>query len=432
MAFNLFSKKKQGGGSISIDNSCFIEGTNKLRFSNCLIAGTKSHGRDSLLRELIADSLNSGNAVFVIQNGTSLPNNSLRNEFISGWGNRTFFSMDFCGQGFTQPINFFKGSSIDFVQELLLLLMSTYRELSIDTRSFVERFLTEVMQLYKVAPQKKFSLSNILDFDGQWIISEANRLNGLSLIDDQARDRAIKYVNNLVLYKKEVNEYENFCMEVQKRNFAQLLSGSMAYSQLNSNKFVTFITLDFISSIKQSTALLQMFIHKAIYEMRSANIKTTFVFEDIDLAVIPEFKELLKACQSSYGNNCYFTCDSISKYADLGYDPRTYCNTYFVFRQSVMQDAEEWAKTSGTYKKDKATQTTSSYEQVYGDRNQGFIGGIYNLLNRNKQVVTGTSHEIVDEYNIIPSEFMGLPDKASKVIIKTSSGKPYLMQVTWP
>ena len=250
MAFNLFSKKRQSGGSISIDNSCFVDGANKLRFSNCLIAGTKSYGRDSLLRELIADSLNCGNAVFVIQNGTSLPNNSLRNEFTSGWGNRTFFSMDFCGQGFTQPINLFKGSSIDFVQELLLLLMSTYRELSIDTRSFVERFLTEVMQLYKVAPQKKFSLSNILDFDGQWIISEANRLNGLSLIDDQARDRAIKYANNLVLYKKEVNEYENFCMEVQKRNFAQLLSGSMAYSQLNSSQFVTFITLDFISDRK--------------------------------------------------------------------------------------------------------------------------------------------------------------------------------------
>ena len=221
-------------------------------------------------------------------------------------------------------------------------------------------------------------------------------------------------------------------MEVQKRNFAQLLSGSMAYSQLNSSQFVTFITLDFISSVKQSTALLQLFIHKAIYEMRTANIRTTFVFEDIDLAIIPEFRELLKACQSSPGNNCYFTCDSISKYADLGYDPRTYCNTYFVFRQSVMQDAEEWSKTSGTYKKDKATQTTSSYEQVYGDRNQGFIGGLYNLINRNKQVVTGTSHEIVDEYNIIPSEFMGLPDKASKVIIKTSTGKPYIMQVTWP
>lgn len=423
---------KEKKGHISIDNGYFVDGTYKYRFSNCLIAGTKSYGRDSLLRELIADSLNCGNAVFVIQNGTSLPNNTLRSEFVSGWGNRNFFSIDFCGQGFTQPINFFKGSSIDFVQELLLLLMSVYKELSIDTRSFVERFLTEVMQLYRIAPQKKFSLSNILDFDGQWIVSEANRLYGLSLIDVQTKERVIKYANNLVLYKKEINEYENFCMEVQKKDFAKLLSGGVAYSQLNSSQFVTFITLDFISSVKQSTALLQLFIHKAIYEMRSAKIKTSFVFEDIDFSAIPEFRELLKACQSSQGNNCYFTCDSISKYTNLGYDPRTYCNTYFVFRQSVMEEAEEWSKTSGTYKKDKATQTTSTYDQVYGDRNQGFLGGLRNLFYGNKQVVTGTSHEIIDEYNILPSEFMELPDKTSKVIIKTSTGKPYIMQVTWP
>lgn len=429
---NIFSKIKHRKNQISITNSCFIDGANKYCFSNCLIAGTKSNGRDSLLRELIADSLNYGNAVFVIQNGTSLPNNTLRNEFRYGWDNRNFFEMDFYGRNFTQPINFFKGSSIDFVQELLLLLMSVYKELSSETRSFVERYLMEVMQLYKVAPKKKFMLSNILDFDEYWIISEAVRLHGLSLIDEKTKDRAIKYANNLVLYKKELSEYENFCAEIQKNDFDKLLSGNISYSQLNSSKFVTFITLDFISDIKQSMAFLQLFVHKAIYEMRFAKANTTFVYEDIDVSLIPEFRELLKACQSSPGNNCYFTCDSILKYANLDYDPRTYCNTYFVFRQSIMNEAEEWSKTGGTYKKDKATQTTSTYDQVYGERNQGLLGGLRNLLYGNKQIVTGTSHEIIDEYLIAPSEFMELPDKTSKVIIKTSLGKPYIMQVIWP
>lgn len=420
------------GGNIAITNSQFVDGKNTFVFSNCLIAGTKSQGRDSLLRELIADSLNSNRSVFVIQNGTSLPVNTLRNAFSAGWGSRNFFSIDFGGYGFTQPINLFKGSSIDFVQELIILLMSSYKEVSSDTLTFVERYLSEVLQLYKVNPQKKFTLGSISDFDEMWIVAEANRLHSINLIDDLTRDRILKYANNLVLYKKELYEYENFCIDIQKRNFAKQLSGNISYSQLNSTQFLTFITLDYVSCSKQSTALLQLFIHKAINELKNTNIKTTFVFEDIDVSTVTEFKELLKACQSSPGNNCYFTTDSITRYEDLPYDPRTYCNSYFVFKQSIMQEAEEWSKTSGTYKKDKATQTTSSYGQVYGERNKGVIGGIYTFLNRNKQVVTGINHEIIDEYNILPSEFMGLPDKVSKVIINTPSGKPYIMQVTWP
>ena len=414
------------GGTLIVDNQHFV-------FSNCLIAGTKSRGRDSLLRELVADALNDNKAVFVIQNGTALPQNSLKDEFSNGWGNRTFFEFDFCKHGFTRPINFFKGSSIDFVQELVLLLMTTYKDMSPETKSFVERYLVEVMTLYKLdSTTKKFSLSTIGEFDEQWLVDEATQLFAKGLIDDKQRDRTLKYAGNLVLYKKELYEYENFCIDIQKLDFAKILSGDLGYAQLNSASYVTFLTLDFISCAKQSTALLQLFIHKAIREMKSSKVKTSFFFEDIDLLTIPEFREFLKACQSSSGNNVFFTLDSIGSLGNSGFDPRPYCNTYFVFRQSIMSEAEEWAKTSGTYKKDKATQTTASYDQVYGERNSGFIGGIMNLLNRNKSVVTGVNHEIVDEYRILPEEFMNLSEYASKVIIGTTSGVPYLTEILWP
>ena len=173
---DLFRNTNSPISHIGIDQGCLLNGSNKYPFVNCLIAGTKNAGRDSLLRELVVDSLNNNRAVFVIQNGTSLPNNSLKNELSTGWGNRQLFSMDFCGNGFTQPINFFKGSSIDFVQELLLILMSSYKDVSGDTRSFVERYLSEILELYKVAPQTKFSLKTILSFDENWIITEATRL----------------------------------------------------------------------------------------------------------------------------------------------------------------------------------------------------------------------------------------------------------------
>lgn len=429
---DLFRNFNSRTTNINIDNGSLLVGQGRYPFVNCLIASTKTAGRDSLLRELVVDSLNNNRAVFVIQNGTSLPNNALKNELSAGWGERKFFSMDFCGNGFSQPINFFKGSSTDFVQELLLILMASFKEISSDTRSFVERYLSEVLRLYRVAPQTKFSLNNILNFDRNWIISEATRLESLSLINAYTRDRAIQYANDLVLYRKEYNEYENFCMELQKQNFANLLSGVMSYAQLNTNQYVNFITLDYISCAKQSTAFLEVFIHKAIQQMRNATIDTTFVFEDIDVSTIPEFRELLKACQSRPGNNCYFTCDSIHEYSNLNYDPRNHCNSYFIFRQSVAQEADEWAKTSGTYKMDKATETTSTYDQVYGDRNRGLIGNIYTFLNRNKPVITGIHHEIVDEFNIPSIEFMQLPVMDSKVIINTPSGKPFIMQITWP
>ena len=434
--WNLIGKKNTQGTSKSIDisNGVFVDGSHRYEFQNCLIAGTKSTGRDALLRHLSIDSLNNDRAIFVIQNGTSLPNNTIRKEFISNCGSRQFFSIDFGQYGFTQPINLFKGSNPDFVQELLLLLMASYKEISSDTRSFVERYLSEVMSLYRIAPNgKKFSLSTICDFDEQWLVDESNRVFSNGLIDAKRRDRYLKYASNLVLYKKEYNEYENFCLEIQKQNFAKLLSGAISYSHLNTNQYITFINLDYISCAKQSSAFLGLFIHKAIQEMQiNKNVKTTFIFEDVDLNTVPEFKELLKACQTTNGrNNVYFTLDAITNCTNLGYDPRAYSNAYFVFRQPIMGEAEEWAKTSGTYKKDKETQTTAPYKQVYGNQNQGFFGEMYTLFNGNKQVVTNVNHEIIDEYNILPVEFMNLPEGASKVIIKTPSGSPYFMEVKW-
>ena len=428
---NIFRKKKRGG-KISINNSCFIDGTEQYPFSNCLIAGTKSAGRDSLLRELTIDALNNNGAVFIIQNGTSLPNNTLKNELSNGCGNRAFFGIDFGMGGFTAPVNMFKGGSTDFVQELLLLLMESYRNVSPDTKSFVERYLNEVLSLYKIQPTKKFLLSNITDFDEQWISNEANRLFSIGAISSDERDRSLKYANNLVLYRKEYNEYENFCLEIQRQNFAKSLSGSISYSQLNSSNYVTFINLDNISFAKQSVAFLKLFIHKAIREMRNTTQKTTFVFEDVDVSQIPEFRELLKSCQTCSGNNVYFTIDRISDFLNSGYDPRSYSNTYFVFRQPIMSEAEEWAKTSGTHKKDKVTQQTSPYDQIYGEQNQGLIGSLVNFKNRNTMVLTGEGHETIDEYNMLPEEFMQLPEKASKLMIQTRSGFLYQMQVTWP
>ena len=431
--FSLLNKSKKQSKSISITNGCFVDGQQSHLLSNCLIAGTKNMGRDSLLRELTVDALNNGKAVFVIQSGTSLPNNTLLNEFSQGWGSRDFFAIDFGQSGFTKPINLFKGSNPDFVQELLILLLTSYKEVSADTRNFVERYLSEIMEIYQISPSgKKFSLSTMRDFDGSWIVSESNRLFVNGLIDSQTRDRHLNYANNLSLYKKEYYEYENFCFEIQKQNFANCMSGAVSYSHLNSQNYITFITLDYITCAKQSTAFLSLFIHKAIQEMRlNKNIETVFVFEDINISTIPECRELFKACQGTAGNNIYFTVDGITNISSIGFDPRSYCNSYFVFRQPIMAEAEEWAKTSGTYKKDKATQTTAPYNQVYGPQNKGFIGGLYTLINGNKQVVTGTNHEIIDEYNITPSEFMGLPDNSSKVIINTSKGKPYIIEVRW-
>ena len=64
LLFNLNKKS----ATISIENGYYCDGKNRFKLSNCLIAGTKNMGRDGLLKHLIADSLNSGKSVFVIQN----------------------------------------------------------------------------------------------------------------------------------------------------------------------------------------------------------------------------------------------------------------------------------------------------------------------------------------------------------------------------
>ena len=430
MGFKDKFKSRQHSSIVDIEDATFIDGTQRFPFMNCLIAGTKSSGRDALLRILIADALNSNQAVFVIQNGSAMPKNSIFDFFKLGWGNRKVFEIDLASQAYSAAINFFKGSSIDFVQELIVLLMSTYRSMTPELQSFSERFLSEVLSLYRIDPQIKFSLKSIMSFDDAWIVKEATRLNAVGLISDAKRDTSIAYANDLSLYKREWNEFVNFCIEIQKQNFATLLSGNISYAEINTQNYINFIKADYISCAKQSNGLISLLIHKAIQTMRSAHVRTTFVFEDIDVATVKEFKDLLRACQA-VGNNVYFTMDSITNVAALGYDPRDFCNAYFVFRQPVFAAAEEWAKTCGTHKEEKVTHTTSPYDQVYGPRNEGFLGGLANLINRRKQVVTGETRELVDEYNILPKIFMELPYNASEVIIKSSFGETYYKQVSW-
>jgi hypothetical protein len=374
--------------------------------------------------------LNSNQAVFVIQNGSAMPKNSLFDFFGAGWGNRDVFEIDLATQSYTRPINFFKGSSVDFVQELILLLMSVFRALTEDLRSFAERYLSEVLSLYQIQPKVKFSLNSIRSFDDTWIINEATRLNAAGLISAGRRDAAITYANDLSLYRKEWNEFVNFCIEIQRQNFATQLSGDISYAHLNTAQYINFVKVDYLSCAKQSNGLISLLIHKAIQEMRQTNVKTTFIFEDIDIAMVREFKDLLRACQTT-GNNVYFTMDSIMNASSLGYDPRDYCNTYFVFRQPVFSAAEEWAKTCGTHKEEQVTYTRAPYDQVYGGRNEGFLGAFANIINRNKEVVTGTNTTWVDEYNVLPQFFMELPINACEVIIKTQSGETHYRQVTW-
>ena len=431
----LFNRKhsKQKANLIDIRNGALIDGNNRYDFSNCLIAGIKSQGRDALIRSLIIDSINENKAVIVIQNGNALPNNTLRDEFATNSGCRNFFSLDFSKQYFTDSINVFKETSINFVKELLMLLMASYKDMTPDNKNFAERYLNEVFDLlqYRLPPVKKFTLSDMADFDKDWIETEANRLHSANKIDTKKRDKTLNYVNDLSLFKKELYEYENFCNEIQKQNFADLLSGNLLYSELNSPRYITFLIMDFITSAKQSKAMLKLLIHRAIHEMRTARVDTTFVFEDMDISIIMEFYELLRACNSKAGDNVYFTVDKISNFNNANFDPRTYCNSYFVFKQTIASEAEEWAKTSGTYKKDKATETTAPYNQVYGRQNEGLSGAVTNILNRKKQVVTGTSHEIVDEYNILPSDFMDLDAYTSQVIISDNSGRKYMKQIKW-
>jgi hypothetical protein len=302
-----------------------------------------------------------------------------------------------------------------------------------ENKSFSERYFNELFDLlqYRLPPLKKFTLNNIADFDKDWLENEANRLCAAGRIDAKKRDKVLNYANDLSMYKKELYEYENFCTEIQKQNFAGLLSGDLPYSQLNSPKYITFVIMDFIACVKQSNALLKLLIHRAVYEMQTAQTDTTFVFEDVDIATVTEFRELLKACNTKIGDNVYFTVDKISNFNNVNFDPRAYCNGFFIFKQPIAAEAEEWAKTGGTYKKDKATQTTSSYNQVYGSQNTGFLSGMANLMNRNKQVVTGTNHEIIDEFNVPPSVFMSLDAYTSQIMISDNNGQKYMNQVRW-
>ena len=421
-----------GGGNqiVTFDNGAIISGGKRYTYTNSIIAGTKNQGRDALMQHLIGNALNAQDAVFVIQNGSALSNNTLRNSFFHGWGGRQFFSLDLAQKSATTPINFLKNSSIDFVHELIVLLFKSFKgNASDDLCGFVERYFNEILQLYKRAPQKKLTLANLGDFDYHWMETEAYRLEAAGLMSTQERDRVLRYTSNLPMYQKELLDYENFCIELSKFSFAQLLSGSVSYNQLNSNQYITFITLDPVSKPKQSKAFLHMFIHKALSMIGKSGIHTTFVFEDINLFEIDEFPELLRSCNSSGGDKCIFTLDSVVSRPNDTVDFRTLCNCYFVMRQSTANEAEEWSKTIGSHKVLKETMSTAPYTQIYGRENRGLLGGIVNFLNRNREVYSGKQTQEVEEYVVLPEEFIKLSGTECMVIVNSHGGYPYYQRV---
>ena len=200
---------------ITIENCTLNDNGRRYHLSNGLIAGKKNQGRDSLIKHLLLDSIINDKAIFVLQNGNAFSNNTIKNEFSSRNNICHFFEIDISKQLYSGDINLFKGSEVDFVKELMLLLVNAYKDSSADFITFVERFLNEVFHLlsFRLPPVKKFKLASLSDFDKIWMEDEANRLSNAGVITINERDRILRYTNNLSMFVKEINEYENFCKE---------------------------------------------------------------------------------------------------------------------------------------------------------------------------------------------------------------------------
>jgi hypothetical protein len=360
-----FGGKKGGGGTFRIERGTLIASDANIRMSNAIIAGRPSPGRSALLLDLAADSLQSGIPVVIIQNGALIANNNLLDTFTSytyGGNTRSLYNM-MTRVHDNGGIDLLSGRTNEEKVDWIMDLMKSMSDMEWPVEEFMRLYLTNLVSIIgRLADSSlEFSFRTLKFFTTDWMRNKISVLLKKGKINMAEKGMYIEFIDKYVPMRAQHNRYLYYCTLLDSYGLAESLSRGKCLSELMKGVNVTHFLLNFHAQPQISLGLTKVIIHYIIDSiLMDPNFRVTIICEEMDIAKISEFRDLLSACNTRLGCNLFFTEHGISTFqarcgTSQSWDPTGFTNCYFVFQQTQPQDREFWAEVSGMHKVQQAT-----------------------------------------------------------------------------
>ena len=413
----------------SFNDTVIQSGKDSFTFRNVILAGNQCGGRDAALLNIMYDAINHNVPVVFIQNGTAVPGNTVGNELVRWYGS-PIFTYNLCEERYSGGIDLFKDASDAEKIEMLITLMNHISKPNQDVIQYAKlyfAYLLEIISLMEPGSCLPLNPKNLKLYSTQWMGFKIKGLERKGKITPSKAATLRNFVDTYVpMHLGQAMEVDTFVTMLNNYDFAESISSGDSLIEKLRGKIPMNFYLEYSFKSEYSEALVEILVKQLTKQIpRSPDFKILTVTEEIEVPRNKVFSNLMMACQAKPKCNLVFTTNDILEEQDGEgtWNPVSYTNTFFIFKQNNPETREYWAKMSGTYKKKEVTQNLST-NRAAGNVQRGTLT---DMIWGNKEVKTGSTISEVDEYRITENDLLALPDTKCIVLITGKGSEPYIL-----
>lgn len=366
---------------------------------NILISGATNVGQKKLINEFIQYGLISNKNIIIVTNEKKYLNNI----------DRKLYSIDFNNLANSDRFNLFKNLNHVEAKDLILDIISQYKELK-DTEALrIERYILSIMKVMK-SINEPVKFNNLIQYD----IDKLSSMVENSTMSEGEKQRILRFVNEMF---KDFIIIESYFEIINENGLGDVLSGELGIDDMIDTNTTLLLTLDQFSKKSSSNVMLKIILKLLLKDIpRENNYGSLLIFDGVTFENIDDLIGLLKLTTNE-SLNCVLTIEDIAttikncsnRFVD-------YCKSFMIFTQSSNENCGYWSEFFGTYETMEASYSyiEKKPKTIFGK----ILGNSGTVVGKRDYEINGMNTNKVTKSLYKPEVFRALNEKEMIYYIK--------------